>query len=63
MIFVRGNTMVRINFEFKQLGIFWKRRKSPLGYLYHTNIWICLLPMLPLHISIISCLLRKPGQY
>ncbi len=47
---------VLIGFEFKPqdcwIGMYWKKEYRSIGKnWYRFNIWICLLPMLPLHIG------------
>ena len=44
---------MRLRLEFKPqdcwVGVFWRRVLIVSGPMFRTDVWICLLPMLPLH--------------
>lgn len=46
---------MRVRFEFKPqdcwVGVFWKTTYGWGEWNAYTDVWICLLPMLPIHIS------------
>lgn len=45
---------MRIKLEFKPedcwIGAYWKRHLATLG-VWEYNLWVCLIPMLPIHIT------------
>ena len=48
--------MFRVRLEFKYqdcwLGVFWRCRDNRLmSKIKHRDIWVCLIPMFPIHIS------------
>lgn len=54
--------LVSIRFEWKPqdcwIGAFWKRKQMRWGDMAQTDLWLCIVPMFPLHIC---WLWRKKG--
>jgi hypothetical protein len=50
------NLKLKINLEFKLadmwIGIFWRTQENPLDKRHITEIWICIIPCLPIHIQL-----------
>ena len=48
------NSFMKIRLEFKPqdlwVGVFWKRGDEAAGSRKSMDIWICLVPMLPIHL-------------
>lgn len=46
---------MQIRLEFKLadcwIGVFWRRERPGRDLVYHWDVWICLIPCLPLHLS------------
>jgi hypothetical protein len=54
--------MIRARFEFKPadlwVGVFWRR--DDWGVMRHIDVWLCLLPMLPLHVTVTYRAVKTP---
>lgn len=55
---------VRVSIEFKPrdcwIGAYWTRNKS--GRIRNTHTWICVVPMLPIHVHLFRVIRRDRGQ-